>query len=437
MIDLTNNNNKISETINKLTLDNFTGLFSLLILGIVDSYFLSFYSSKDLAAATYANPFVFIILALFFGAGSAKTVFLSKKYKTNKNDLIGYSNYIDKYMYIISIITVFILWFSIEYILQATNINKDILVLSTDYAKYHFIGFSFCLVNICLGAFLRSKGNTKIIKKTFLLISFFNILFDPIFIFYFDLGSKGAAIATSLSWLLASIYIYYSVFFKLNYSFKIVKVSLNNFLKLLPSSIINQILTPITIMITVVFINIYGTDILSAFGVGFRIEKILVTLSLAIGSSILIFAGQNTGNIERQKAGLTYSFKLNFYLIGLLSLLFFFFSKNIVDLFNLKEEVKIIAISYLKVMSFIFIFQGTQLIYSFYLNVIEKHNFILFINILKTFIILPLFLYVFGEIYGINGLFYGLAFHHLFTLIITLLLSHKEIRFLIMKKTFI
>jgi putative MATE family efflux protein len=432
LLDLTKND-KISPLINKLTRDNFTGLISLLILGLVDSYFLSFYSGNDLAAATYSNPFVFTFLTLFFGASAAKTVFLSKKYKTSKDNLIYYSNYIDKYFFSIAIILISILWFSIEKIFILTNINPTILPLAVDYSKYHFIGFIFCLINICLGSFLRSKGNTKIITRTFLIISILNIILDPIFIFYFDLGAKGAAIATSLAWLFAGIYIFYMVFFKLGYTFKTKKTNLKDFTKLLPSSILNQILNPLTIMISVIFVNAYGIDILSGYGVGFRIEKILVAISLAIGSSILIFTGQNSENPIRQKEGLTYSLKLNFILISLFSVLCFVFSNHLINIFELTDAAKESANTYLKIMSLIFMFQGTQLIYSSYLSVINKHNFILGINIVKTLIVLPLALYFGGSLYGIEGLFYGLAIHHFIMLIATITFSFKEINYLFKK----
>lgn len=432
MLDLTQQN-KVSPLINKLFVDNLGGLVSLLILGLVDSYFLSFYGESDLAAATYANPFVFTFVALFFGASYAKTVFLSHKYKENKTDLIYYSNYIDRYIIITAIILVALAIYFTKDILLLTGINTNILQQSIDYTVYHLLGFIFCLSNICLGAFLRSKGNVRVLTKTFLLISLLNIGFDPLFIFYFDLGAKGAAIATSLSWFISFFYINYMVFFKLGYSTRSKKTDLSHYTRLLPSAIFNQILNPLTIMITVIFVNDFGVEVISGYGVGFRIEKILVIFSIAIGSSLLIFAGQNHSNVKRQREGLAYSLKLNFFITMLMSCTFLVFSRDIISIFSLSQAAQDVAALYLNIMIICFLFQSTQNVYSYYLNVTNRHNLVLFINTLRSFLILPLCLYLGSENYGFTGLFYGLATHHIIILIITLLFSTKEISYLFKK----
>ena len=103
MRDLTET--KIPLTIRQLTYGNFVGLFSIYLLGLVDTFFLSLKSEVDLAASVFSNPFVFIILTLFSGIAGAKVIFLSKMYKNNKDGLIYYSNYINKIMFSICLIT--------------------------------------------------------------------------------------------------------------------------------------------------------------------------------------------------------------------------------------------------------------------------------------------------------------------------------------------
>ena len=83
MRDLTET--KIPLTIRQLTYGNFVGLFSIYLLGLVDTFFLSLKSEVDLAASVFSNPFVFIILTLFSGIAGAKVIFLSKMYKNNKS----------------------------------------------------------------------------------------------------------------------------------------------------------------------------------------------------------------------------------------------------------------------------------------------------------------------------------------------------------------
>lgn len=87
--------------------------------------------------------------------------------------------------------------------------NKDLLLMfgasentigyATDYMNIYAIGTVFVQLTLGMGAFITAQGFAKIGMMTVLIGAVSNIILDPIFIFGFHLGVKGAALATILS----------------------------------------------------------------------------------------------------------------------------------------------------------------------------------------------------------------------------------------------
>lgn len=423
MKDLTET--KIPLTIRQLTYGNFVGLFSIYLLGLVDTFFLSLKSEIDLAASVFANPFVFIVLTIFSGIAGAKVIFLSKMYKDNKEDLIYYSNYINKIMFSICLITMIILYFSISTILDLSGVSLELREKAIWYSKWHYIGIPLCFASMLMVNFLRGKGNSKYAGHTMFISAFLNIILDPIFIFYLNLGTEGAAIATIISWIFSLFYIYYIVYFKYNYTFKSKKLDISKYLNLLPSITMNQVVTPLTTLIVVLFINQYSTEFMAGYGVAIRLEKLIILVALAIGTSIVMFSGQNVNNLKRKNEALLYSFKFIFGLCFLFITLLNIFIEDLGIIFKLKNESLDTAVLFVRILSSVLIIQCIYAIYSSYLTVIDKHNFVLYINLIKGFVLLPFCLFLGNYCYQEIGLFFGLLIHYILSFIILISFSNK------------
>lgn len=423
MRDLTES--KISLTIRQLTYGNFVGLFSIYLLGLVDTFFLSLKSEIDLAASVFANPFVFIILTIFSGIAGAKVIFLSKMYKNNKDNLIYYSNYINKIMFAICLLSMVILFFTIPYILDISGVSLELREKAIWYSKWHYVGIPLCFASMLMVNFLRGKGNSKYAGHTMFISAACNIILDPVFIFYFDLGTEGAAIATTLSWIFSFIYIYYVVYIKYDYTFKAKKLDISQYLRLLPAITMNQLVTPLTTLITVLFINQYSTEFMAGYGVAFRLEKFIVIIALAIGTSIVMFSGQNIHFPERKNAALLYSFKLITGLFFIFVTFLNIFVEDLGILFRLEGEALDTVVLFIRILSGSLIIQCIYSIYSSYLTVMDKHNFVFYINFIKGVVLLPICLFLGDYYYQEIGLFFGLLIHYILSFIMLVSFSNK------------
>ena len=68
------------------------------------------------------------------------------------------------------------------------------------------MGTVFVQLAIGLNTFISGQGNAKVAMLSVLIGAIINIVLDPIFIFLFDMGVKGAALATILSQAVSAVW---------------------------------------------------------------------------------------------------------------------------------------------------------------------------------------------------------------------------------------
>ena len=73
------------------------------------------------------------------------------------------------------------------------------LPYAVDYARIYILGSVFVLLVLGMNPFITTQGFAKISMLTTVIGAVINLVLDPIFIFVFGMGVKGAAIATVLS----------------------------------------------------------------------------------------------------------------------------------------------------------------------------------------------------------------------------------------------
>lgn len=94
---------------------------------------------------------------------------------------------------------------------------KDIVILfgcpinaikyATDYLKIYALGSIFIIIVQGLNPFISAEGHALLAMLTTLIGAILNIILDPIFIFTFNLGVKGASIATILSQFVSFVWV--------------------------------------------------------------------------------------------------------------------------------------------------------------------------------------------------------------------------------------
>ena len=106
-------------------------------------------------------------------------------------------------------------------LLKLFGATSETLSLATQYLDVMILGIPLYIIGFSLMASIRSEGNPKRAALILMMSCLINIILDSIFIFTFNLGIKGAAIATVISYLFVFLYVcYYYTYGKSNLKLK-------------------------------------------------------------------------------------------------------------------------------------------------------------------------------------------------------------------------
>ena len=92
-------------------------------------------------------------------------------------------------------------------ILLFTGASANTIDYAIDYLSIYLLGTLFVEISTGLNAFINTQGRPSIAMMSVLIGAFLNIILDPLFIFVFNLGVKGAALATIISQAFSAIWI--------------------------------------------------------------------------------------------------------------------------------------------------------------------------------------------------------------------------------------
>ena len=152
-------------------------------------------------------PLIMIISAfaalVSMGAAPRSSIFLGKNDMENAEKTLGNSVSL---LTIISIILTIIFQIFSKDMLMVFGASENTINYALDYIKIYSLGTIFVQFTLGLNAFISAEGFAKISMFTVLIGAICNIILDPIFIFLFNMGVKGAALATIISQAISMIW---------------------------------------------------------------------------------------------------------------------------------------------------------------------------------------------------------------------------------------
>ena len=100
---------------------------------------------------------------------------------------------------IFTVLTSTLAYIFMKPILLFTGASEQTLGYATDYLSIYLIGTLFVEISVGLNTFINTQGRPGIAMWSVMIGAFLNIMLDPLFIFGFNMGVKGAALATIIS----------------------------------------------------------------------------------------------------------------------------------------------------------------------------------------------------------------------------------------------
>jgi len=411
------------------------GMFALLVINLVDAFYIGKLGVLPLSAISFAFPVLFTIMSFNIGIAIGASASISK--------FIGQRNL---YKAKITVTNIFILIFALmcfvsllcflfnSQIFILFGADGNTLILIQSYMSTWYIGSPFFACLVIGNSILRANGDSLTPSLIIIATSAINAILDPILIFGLGpidpIGIKGAAIATTISYIIGMNLMITSISNAglLSYPDR----SLNALIKTcFPILIIGlpaafaMMLNPIVLGYINKLVSSHGSEAVAAFGVGLRIESLATVGIIAISSSLTPFIGQNLGanKLDRINKAINYSVLLSAIWGLAVAVPLIIFNKQFSSLFTSDITVQNFLINYLKIISLSYIFWGWANIASATFNGYQKPSYATIIFLSRLFIITIPFVIIGNILYGLFGIFLGIALSNIASGILSIIFT--------------
>ena len=226
---------KISSLVFRIALPSMLAQFVSVLYSIVDRIYIGNISGTGdiaLAGVGVCGPVVTMVgsAAFLIGIGGSPLMSIRLGEKNVKAaEKILANSFLS--LCVISIILMAVVMPLATPMLRVFGASSVTLPYSVEYFLTYMMGTPFALLSVGMNQFVICQGYAKKGMKSVMIGAVSNIILDPIFIFLFDMGVKGAAIATVISQIASCVYVLSFLFGKKvpvkitfsGYSFKIIR----------------------------------------------------------------------------------------------------------------------------------------------------------------------------------------------------------------------
>jgi len=420
------------------------GLLVMSLYNVVDTIFIGHgVGTLGIAGLAIAFPIQMIVMALAqtvgIGASSIISRALGSKDFLKAERVLG--NFFSLSILIGTLLTIIGLIF-IKPILIAFGATDTILPYATEYMGVIFWGTLFIFFAMGGNSVIRAEGNAKFAMVVMMMSAGVNIVLDPIFIFTFDMGIRGAAIATVIAqFSAASCALYYfitgrsGVYIHLkNLALKIKTVK--EIFAIGASSLGRHVARSIMAIVINNSLGFYGGDVaIAAYGVINRIFMIVMMPMFGLVQGLQPILGYNYGakNYRRSKDATKLSIKVATFMSTIGFLLLLIFAKWLAKAFSSDTELIELSAYATRILVLLLPFVGFQAISGGYFQAIGKAGSAFFLSILRQVLCLLPFVLILPLFYDLNGIFFAFPAADVIAILITAIMMKREMKRLELK----
>ena len=391
------------------------------------------------AATNVAFPFTTLCIAtaLAFGIGGASgfNLNLGAGEKEKAPYFIGVSA---SMMFIIGVVL--------------SVVGLTALTYAMEYTKYLALGFPFAIISSGGSHLVRADGSPKFSMACNLVGAIVNVILDYLFVMVFNWKMAGAAIATVIGQILASIMVIWYLI-----HFKTIKLHGKHFvpqLKIVGRTVhlgMAQCLNQLAIMFVQVVMNKsltyygalspYGADIpLACTGIVMKVNQVYFSICIGVAQGIQPIASFNRGAGKNDRVKKTYKLAVscNTIISTIAFIIFQLFPRQIISIFGSgSPEYFRFSINFFRIFLFMTFLDGIQPITSTFCTVIGEPNKGTFLSLTRQvicfiplMIVLPYIFHNFGYL-GIDGMMYVAPISDFLAAVLSLIVIKKVFKKLV------
>ena len=424
-------NEPIGPTLFRLTVPMIGGIIALMAVGIIDAYFVGQLGTAPLAALGFVLPIAHGVNSIGLGLGMATSVLVSRYLGEDRFDLAA--RQITDGRVLITLIGIGLLLslhLGIQALLRLLGASGEVLDEALHFMALWIPVIPLLLLTLTGNTILRAIGCPG--KSAFLLafLATLNACLDPLLIFGIGplpgLGIGGAALATSIAWIVTFLLSHYvlsvqeQLILKGKHSLQVLRANWAELLTIGIPAIFANLMTPLAAAILTAMVARFGTTAVAGFGVSTRIEALCLLVAFALSSTLPMFIGQNIGAGKPERARIALYGAIRFTIVFQLAiwLIIATLGRSIGSAFSNNPEVIDIISNYLWIVPASYGAHAVTILVMVSLNAIKRPKAALLTAIIRLLLLNIPLAYIGGQLYGVSGLFYGFAIGNVLSAIV-------------------
>jgi putative MATE family efflux protein len=424
----------VTKALFKLGIPMVVSMLVIALYNVVDTYFVSGLGTSQVAAVAVAFPIslIFSGIGLTFGTGGGSYIsrLLGAKENKKANEVASTALFS---ALIIGVIIVLLILVFLNPVLQFMGATETILPYARNYAIVFIISMLFSTINVSTGNLVVAQGASNITLAAMISGSVLNMILDPICIYSFNLGIRGAAIATLISQVVTTLIYLWFFSSKKSYirielsNFKPSKTTYSQIIKIGISMLLLQLLCSLSMSFIAKAASDYGDEAVAAIGIVLRIITLGTNVVFGFMKGLQPMAGFNYGakNYGRLREATQISMKLTTLFCMAWTIITFIFANPVISLFSSDPKVIQIGEKALRANTIMFFTFGFQFTYStLYLSLGRAISGGL-LNIGRQGIFFIPVILTLPSIFGLNGVIYSQAVADFLTTFVTVFFAFK------------
>ncbi len=411
-------NSLATENIGKLlwtyTLPAMVGTVVMSLYNIVDRIFIGqVVGPLAISGLALTFPFMIVLMAfgMLIGAGSASriSITLGQNDKHKAEKILGNAVTLT---FIISGTAIILSLIFMDDILRLFGGTENTLQYAREFMQIIIPGGIFTALYFGLNNILRASGHPRKAMYNILLGAIVNIVLDPLFIYVFDWGIRGAALATVIAYIVGTINVSAHFFAKSSplrfhmENFRLDKEIVKSILSIGMSPFSMQIGTSVVVILINSTLLKHGGDLaIGAYGIINSINMLVVMFIIGLnqGSQPIVGYNYGAGNYHRMFETLRLGVIIGTILSSIGFIIGMFFPHQVVSLFTSDKELIEIAAVAQRITVAVFPIIGFQIVISNFFQSIGKAKMSIFLSLTRQFIFLIPAILVLPVFWGLNG----------------------------------
>lgn len=415
------------------------GLLMMSLYNVVDTIFIGqSVGTIGIAALTIAFPIHMIIISISqtIGIGASSIISRSLGAKDHETAEQTLGNFLSINLIIGIAVTILGIIF-LPFLLKVFGASDTILPYATEYMEIILYGTIFLSFMASSSNVIRAEGNAKFAMYIMLLSTIINIILDPILIFGFNMGIKGAAIATVIAQVISGLFaLYYFTSGKNSIEIHAKNLILKwkttkEIFAIGSSSLARQGAAALVQAILNHSLGFYGGDLaIAAFGVINRVLMIIFMPMFGLLQGMQPILGFNHGAKQPQRAKdvITYTIKVATVFSTIAFAVLMIFAEPITRVFTSDAELVNLATHATRIIILTLPLIGFQIVASGVYQSLGKAFLALIVSILRQLVFLVPIILILPMYLKLDGIFYSMPIADFCAAIVVAILLHKEMK---------